>query len=310
MEFGLCCLFADQPINFRTYTLAGLQKLSNQSGEQAVRDKILSVWDQNTESLRRAISFCAEQNIAGFRISSDLFPQISRMKNSGFVDQSDIEKALKKLSSIDSKGRILSLHPGQHVNLGSPTDSVIENSLIDLNEHFAIADAMGAGEINIHLGGAYGDKRLAQERFIDRVRSIPDHHRTLITLENDELTYSIDEVIDTAQQLSLRVVYDIHHQRCHELKYQPTGTTIDYFHRAKATWPSNQMQRLHLSSPRDGFVSISKARPHSDYINPADIPDWLWEMDVLVDIEAKKKELAIGELQKINIERSRGSKPT
>jgi UV DNA damage endonuclease len=97
-----------------------------------------------------------------------------------------------------------------------------------------------------------------------------------------------------ASQLGIRVTYDIHHQRCNELKYESTGTVRENFEKARKTWAGYGYQRLHISSPRDGFVSITKARPHSDYINPVDFPKFLLEYpDVHVDIEAKNKEDAI-----------------
>ncbi len=304
MEFGLCCLFTNEPIQFRSYTHAGMKKLACDTGESAVREKILAVWNSNIDSVQLAIRYCVDHKIAGFRISSDIFPQTTRMVEQGFVNQSDLDDTLNRLSTVDSCGIVLSLHPGQHVNLGSPDVTVVENSLVDLNEHFAVAHAIGASEINIHVGGSYGDKVSAARRFSEVVSSIPQKDRALLTLENDELNYSIDEVITIASQLNCRVVYDIHHQRCHELKYAGKSTEYDYYIRAKETWPKDQIQRLHLSSPRDGFVSITKARPHSDFIDPRDIPDWLWEERALVDIEAKKKELAIAELQKIQHLRS------
>ncbi|MBN2803722.1 MAG: UV DNA damage repair endonuclease UvsE [Deltaproteobacteria bacterium] len=299
MKFGLCCLFSGEPIAYKTYSFLYLQKLEQKESGGFVREKVLSVWKHNREMLQKAFDYCDKNGISGYRIGSDFYAQVPRLLSNGYIFESDLQEAYTQLSALNTRGLILSMHPGQHVNLGSPTSSVVDNSLEDLDGHFAIAGALNFNEVNIHLGGAYGDKDAAIKRFIDVVSSIPKEKQKLITLENDELNYSIDEVISVAKKLNLRVVYDIHHQRCHELKYKSKGTIRYYFERARETWPVDQIQRVHISSPRDGYTTISKSRPHADYINQSDIPNWLWKENVLVDIEAKAKEQAILKLQKI-----------
>ncbi len=262
-----------------------------------MRAKVFSVWEANILALQRAMDYCAINRIKGYRISSGLFPKVDHLLAEGVIAAADLARYHQQLAALETKGLLLSMHPGQHVNLGSPTPEVVANSLADLRYHFGIARAVGAGEVNIHLGGVYGDKEAALARFTAVVQALPAADRALLTVENDELNYSIDEVVTVAATLGLRVVYDIHHQRCHELKYAATGSEWDYFCRARASWPAEQMQRLHLSSPRDGFGTVSSSRPHSDYIDREDIPDWLAAQPVLVDIEAKAKELAIKQMK-------------
>lgn len=50
------------------------------------------------------------------------------------------------------------MHPGQFVNMGSPNPEVIKSSVRELKEHLFIANSIGFGDINFHLGGTYGDK--------------------------------------------------------------------------------------------------------------------------------------------------------
>lgn len=298
MEMGLCCLFRNEPIAYKSYSFAHLKRLADQSGLSAVTEKVLSVWENNVKMLQLSFDYCTAKGIRGFRISSDLFPQSGRLRQEGLITQEEYNRFLEKLRELQSGNLILSMHPGQHVNLGSPSESVVANSIDDLREHFDIAEQLNIGEINIHLGGSYGDKGAAIDRFCRNISTIPDKERNRITLENDELNYSLPEVVATAQKLGLRVVYDIHHQRCHELKYEGSGTSWDYYELAGTTWRDDDVQRLHISSPRDGFTTITKSRPHHDFIQPEDIPEWLWKENCLVDIEAKAKEVAVAAVQK------------
>ena len=73
-----------------------------------------------------------------------------------------------KLKTTDTKNIKLSCHPGQFVNLGSPTPGVVLNSVAELNYHQRLCESLSSNECNIHLGsGTYGDKESAKNRFIE-----------------------------------------------------------------------------------------------------------------------------------------------
>lgn len=295
MKFGLCCLFFDEPIKFKTYTYAGIKKLSMVDA----RKKVLDIWHHNIQTLQVAINYCTDNNIHSYRIGSDLLPQLHRMISDNIVSDTDLKWATDELSKIDTKNIILSMHPGQHVNMGSPTQEVIDNSIRDLKDHFFVARPLKCTEINIHLGGSYGDKNSAMERFKTNIQTLlTPEELSLITLENDELNYSLKETVTVCNELNLRCTYDLHHQRCHELKYPSDGTEEEYFEWAKETWKNHDYMRMHISTPKNGYTSIAKSRPHHDFININDLPTWLVTKDFLhLDIEAKAKEVAIKQLQ-------------
>jgi UV DNA damage endonuclease len=299
MEYGLCCLFWDEPIKFKTYTYAGITKILKEKGMDSAREKVFGIWQHNVETLQAAMDYCANNGIKSYRIGSDLLPQLHRMISDGIATQQDLDRYTTKLSNLNTRGLILSMHPGQHVNMGSPSTDVITNSVRDLKDHFFVAKPLGCTEINIHIGGAYGDKISAMDRFVENMqRELTPEELSWITLENDELNFNVEETVSVCNRLGIRMTYDLHHQRCYELKYGIEKSTREWFDLAATTWKNYDYQRLHISTPRDGYTTQAKSRPHHDFITPTDIPEWLTNIpDVHVDIEAKAKETAIFKLR-------------
>ena len=220
MEFGLCCLFHKEPIKFKTYTWSSLEPLLLSDLDKGL-EKIFTIWDNNISSLQKAIDYCYNNNIKSYRVSSDLFPQFTRVYP--YVEKY-LDKYIEKLKNINTKGIILSMHPGQYVNLGSPTQSVVDSSIKDLEYHNLLATALKCNEINIHLGGVYGDKQSAINRFIDVAWKLPFIDK--ITIENDEYSYNIFEVLHVTSVLGIRATYDIHHQFCYEVGKQESFSCV------------------------------------------------------------------------------------
>ena len=298
MELGLCCKFYQEPIKFRIYTLSNIRLIHEDSLDSA-REKVLGIVYQNIRSLQDALDYCRDHSIGSFRVSSDMIPHLTSMRKLNILTENDLEQIQSQLSEIRTHNIILSMHPGQHVNMGSPHPDVVDNSLTDLDEHFFVAEPLGCTEINIHVGGAYGNKPNAVNRFMENMgKRIPEDKLSYMTIENDELNYSVEEVVEIASELGIRATYDIHHKRCYEMRYPGTQSERDYLELCRATWDGFEYQRVHLSSPKFGYRDFAKSRSHHNFININDFPKWLLDYpDVHLDIEAKAKELAIADLQ-------------
>lgn len=269
MIFTLCCLFHEEDIKFKTYN------------KNASQEKALEVCSYNVLSLKKAIQYCEDNSIFSYRVTSDLFPHADSFENLPYKD-------LPKQDKI-----IFSMHPGQHVNMGSPHQSVIESSVSDIKYHLKMSEYLNNNEINIHLGGAYNNKENTKKRFIENMqRYFTLEELSKITIENDELNFHVLDVYEVCKELNIRPVFDIHHHRCHQLKDKINITEEEIFELYSSLWLTSK-QRLHLSNPKPeiGYLSASKSRPHSDLIY--DFPDWLKDKDVIIDIEAKYKEVAI-----------------
>jgi len=167
---------------------------------------------------------------------------------------------------------------------------VVRRSIADLAYQAEVAEWVNADVINIHAGGAYGDKAAALRRLEVVVERLPPAIRSRLTLENDDRTYTPRDLLPLCEQIGIPLVYDVHHHRC-----RPDGLSVaDVTARAAATWDREPL--FHLSSPLEGWKGAKPAR-HHDYIDPADLPvEWL-NLELTVDVEAKAKELAVKALR-------------
>ena len=172
--------------------------------------------------------------------------------------------------------------------LSSNKNEVVNNSIKDLLYHYDILKTMGLSDFNIiiHVGGVYGNKREAMQRFINVFNSLPLDLRNHILLENDDKSYNVSDVMEISKETGVRVVLDYHHHI-----YNNDGTELD-LEAIFATCGVGRVPKIHLSSPK----SVEAFRSHSDVIDFDYCKDFFekykgLEFDVM--IEAKDKDLAV-----------------
>jgi UV DNA damage endonuclease len=260
----------------------------------------------NAKALFQALEFCAANGIGSFRILSSILPvkthpvvgyHIEELPGaSSIIAQFRLSGAFAK-----EKGIRTGFHPDQFVVLSSLDEGIISRSVADIEWQAEVAEWTGADTVNIHGGGAYGDKAMALERFARNLEKLSPRARCRLTVENDDKTFTPADLIPVCRRENLPFVYDAHHHRCH-----PDGIGIEETtEAARATWggratfgdlPWKDEPLFHLSSPLEGWKG-SKPERHHDYITPDDFPaPWLgWPLTV--EVEAKAKELAVLQLK-------------
>ncbi len=228
-----------------------------------------------------------------FRVSSPLLPLYTHPEVGYRLEElpnaSEITAKLLSVKALREKLRIrLSFHPDQFTLLSSPRPEVTAASLEELDYQAMLAVLIGADVINIHGGGVYGDKGSALSRLVEQISALPEAVRSRLTLENDDQSYTVKDLLPVCEKLSIPMVYDVHHHRCN-----PDGLTI-----AEATAACLQSWHrlgreayLHISSPKYGWQG--KPKPHADYIDIEDFPPQWRHLDATLDVEAKAKELAV-----------------
>ena len=288
MRLGLCCLFSEQDIHFRTITA---KALSGRKHKDRI-EKLRELAAHNAASLYAAIQYCATHGIGCFRVNSQTLPLKTHPKLGYDTDLigADIVASYQRCGELArSTNTRLSFHPDQFVVLSSPNRRVVKSSLAELEYQAEVAEWIGADVIDIHGGGGYGDKQAALRRFAASVGELSNRARSRLTVENDDRTYTPRDLFPVCEELGLPLVYDVHHHRC-------LGDGLDVetaTKRSILTW--NREPLFHISSPREGWRA-DNPRFHSDYINLRDFPTLWDDMEITVEVEAKAKELAVRKL--------------
>ncbi len=288
VRLGLCCQFASEPIKFRTATATALLKLTR--AERLLR--LSEICLANAESLLVSLRFCVAHGIGAFRINSQILP-IKTHPSAGYnvrelPEGERLIKAFRDCGAFASaNGLRLSFHPDQFVVLNSPNPATLARSLAELDYQAEVAEWVGADTINLHGGGAYGDKTSALRTLGQSLECLPAPVRSRLTLENDDKIYTPRDLLPVCVATKIPLVYDVHHHRCHA-----DGLSVEEVtERATATWGGRE-PLFHLSSPLAGWDG-PKPQRHHDYIDFTDFPA-AWKARALtVEVEAKAKELAV-----------------
>ena len=257
----------------------------------------------NCKDLYKILEWNKENGFNFFRITSNLFPWSSEYNLSDMPDYDEICDILSKAGgyAIDNDIRITS-HPGPFNVLTSPHPHVVENCINDLSIHGEVFDLMNLSrtpynKINIHIGGAYGDKVSAMERFCENFHRLPDSVKTRLTVENDDKAtmYSVVDLYEGVYcKIGIPIVFDYHHHRfCNGGLSEEDALEV-----AISTW-NNIVPVVHYSESRNIEQEDDKIRPqaHSDYVRDY-IDTYGNRVDIMV--EAKAKELAVLKYKEIH----------
>ena len=290
LRLGLCCQFAAHPVKFRTTTVTAMVKLAKPQRLARLAELCLG----NADALLASLHYCAGHGIGAFRINSQILP-VKTHPEAGYAiselpGSAAIVARYRECGEYARQNNIrLSFHPDQFVVLNSPNPRTLQHSVAELEYQAEESGWVGADTMNIHGGGAYGDKTAALLELRRNIEKLPPAVRALLTLENDDKVYTPADLLPVCQDTGVPLVYDVHHHRC-----LPDGLSVaQATERARATWKGEPL--FHISSPLEGWQGPKPER-HHDYIDAADFPrEWLgWPLTV--EVEAKAKELAIARL--------------
>lgn len=236
------------------------------------------------------------------RIGSDLLPLYTvpeaTLLYRDFLP--DLYPLFVKCGDFAKKNNIrLSFHPGQYSVLASDNPLVVERALEDVEYHAMCAKLMGYGKsfqdfkINIHMNGKKGF-----EGFQQAFDQLSPEAKLMLTVENDELSCSLDDVLQAKHLCP--IVLDIHHHWVKENEFiKPDDPRIAV---VKESWRGVRPV-LHYSVslenliPEQGFpdqnvlgLSKTKLRAHSDYYFNDTLNDWALsfrDFDIMCEVKMK-----------------------
>ena len=252
---------------------------------------------QNVKDLKTIVQWNNEMGIKLFRLSSQIFPWMEEYRFEDLKDFDEIRSTMREVGQIATKaGQRLTMHPGPYHCLASPSSTVVERTIKGLNKHAEQFDMMGFepsnyNKINIHIGGAYGDKESTLVRFCKNFELLGESTKKRLVVENDDSPneYSVKDLFEGVyKKIGIPVTFDYFHH-----KFNTGGLTEEEALKlASTTWPEGITQCCHYSESRRKEKLDESIRPqaHSDIIYDK-IDTYGLNPDIV--IEAKLKEQAI-----------------
>lgn len=255
-RIGYACMNLDiQPNDYKTCRKDHITKA-----------RLSEIIAHNLRVLETAIDYNIANGCTMFRISSSLIPFGSSPLNT--VDWvHDFESDFKRISEkiINNKIRI-SVHPGQYTVLNSPDGNVVKASIAELEYHAQILQVLNPSrnsKMILHVGGIYGDKDSAIDRFIDvYMTKLSEAVKKHLVIENDDRLYTVEDVLYIASKTAVPVVFDnLHHEINPSLEKESMQSIVGH---VLKTWSKEDGKpKMHYSQQAIG----KRIGAHSDTID-------------------------------------------
>ncbi|MFC5592052.1 UV DNA damage repair endonuclease UvsE [Sporosarcina soli] len=260
-------------------------------------DKLKLITAQNLQHTKRILYYNIAHEIELYRFSSSLVP-LATHPEVMWDYITPFKREWAEIGDIIQHFKLrVSFHPNQFTLFTSPKEEVTLNAIKDMDYHFSMLKAMNAldtGLINLHVGGAYGDKNSSLNRFHRNLKKLPKEIKKQMTLENDDKTYNVPETLMTCEKENIPMVLDYHHYMANKGE---SDLTL-YLPRIFQTWNNfNIVPKVHISSPK----SDQAYRSHADFVSLDFVLPFLkmakeLNQDFDIMVEAKQKNLAMQKL--------------
>jgi UV DNA damage endonuclease len=246
--------------------------------------------DNNLNCLKKILNFNVENNLLFFRISSDIVPFASH-PICKFNWQSYFKDKFKEIGEMinDSDIRI-SMHPDQFIVINSNRKDVVKRSISELIYHCEILDLMGlnsTSKIQLHIGGAYGNKNTAIQRFIEIYKKLNSKIKKRLVIENDDKIYSLSDCLFVSSKTNIPVLFDVFH---HSI-LNNNEKNLESIEEVNKTWLKKDGIPMFDYSNQEPNSHKGK---HAETINLTEFKDFVnstkpYNFDVMLEIKDKEK---------------------
>ncbi|KAF2093189.1 UV-endonuclease UvdE [Rhizodiscina lignyota] len=258
---------------------------------------------QNARDIIKMVRWNDRYGIKFMRLSSEMFPFASHDGYGYKLEPFAAETLAKAGEVIAELGHRVTTHPGQFTQLGSPRQSVIDASIRDLEYHDEMLSLLKLppqqdrdAVMILHMGGIFESKPETLDRFRANYARLPQGVKNRLVLENDDVGWSVHDLLPICEELNIPFVLDFHH---HNIVFDATqireGTKdiMGLYPRILATWKrKGTTPKMHYSEQTPPAVTPRQRRKHSPRVMT--LPPCPNDMDLM--IEAKDKEQAVFEL--------------
>ena len=252
-------------------------------------ERLIQKVENNLNCLFKILQYNVQNSFYFFRISSDLVPFASHPVCT-FDWAGHFREDLRKIGEFIREHNIrISMHPDQFVIINALKKDVVERSVKELEYHCTVLDKMGldrSAKIQIHLGGVYGDKGSAMDRFIGNFNSLSRSLKSRLAIENDDRSYSLKDCLSVHQKIGIPVIFDAFHHQCLN-----NGETLRQgLELSASTWKeSDGILMVDYSSQQRGQRSGS----HAKTLNTENFKKFLHEtrgvnFDLMLEIKDKE----------------------
>lgn len=253
-------------------------------------EKRLSVTvENNLTCLSRMLRFNIENNLLFFRITSDLVPFASH-PICKFNWQNYFKNKFEEIGEIIKENDIrISMHPDQFIVLNSKKDEVVKRSIAELNYHSEVLNLMKlnkTAKIQLHIGGAYGNKQESLMRFIKNYKTLNSEIKKRLVIENDEKIFSFKDCMFLYDKIKVPILYDVFHNNI-----LSNGESLkNILEKQSKTWDKDDgIPMVDYSSQKIGF----KPGSHADSIDIKDFKKFLknsipYDIDIMLEIKDKE----------------------
>ena len=260
-----------------------------------------STIEQNIACLERTIAYNIEHDLLFFRISSSLIPFASHPICTFDWRAAFADRFAAIGTTIRHYDMRISMHPGQYTLINSPDEKTYRNSVAELVYHDHLMGGLGLDsthKIQIHVGGAYGDKPASIARFVERYADLPDGVKARLVIENDERHYSARDCLRVYEAVGTPVILDNLH---HALNSEGASFRA-MFNAAADTWTGHGVPMVDYSSQAAG----ARVGTHADTLDEADFALFLAELDGDSDVMLEIKDKEVSALKALRMASERG----
>ncbi len=282
----------------KTVTYKNYQQLARQDSGAALV-KVKRVAGENLFNTLRLLRHCQANGVKLYRFSSKIIPLATHPGLTGWDYLTELSPQLQQLGDFVKQHEMrVTFHPDHFTLINTPRKDVFHASVADLVHHCRLLDFMGLNDqakLITHIGGGYGNKESALDKFTENWARIQQDIARRITLENDDKTFTARDTLCLCQKLQLPMVLDIHHFSCN---HETDSRLEDIYPGFVTTWQKTGLPpKIHVSSPK----SEADNRGHHDYVEPGSVYNFLrlareMQIDLDVMVEAKQKDQAMFKL--------------
>ena len=170
--------------------------------------------NKNLTCLEQIIDYNVKKGLLFFRISSDIIPFASHPICK--LNWQELYKdRLQKIGIFIKKNKMrISMHPDQFTILNALDQTIVERSKKELLYHTQFLDLLGLNQsekIQIHVGGAYGNKEISIDRFITQYNSLDQSIKNRLLIENDERLFTVNNCLYISHLTGIPVLFDSFH---------------------------------------------------------------------------------------------------